>query len=283
MNMIETGRLTDIRRRTLETGPLVHCLTNHITINDCANMVLAVGGKPIMAEHPGEVCEITAAARSLAMNLGNITDERMQSMRLSAQTAAEQGIPSVLDIVGVACSSLRLEFARELLRNWPVSVIKGNMSEIKALYGVANSAKGIDAGAADAVRRENRSQVVSMARELAERYGSVIVITGAVDVISDGKEAYLMENGCRELSRVTGTGCMLNVLIGAFLAEGTALGAAVLGTAVIGIGGELAVRNSGGIGSFKVNLFDSIDTMTDEALRDGIRIGKWEGYYEDEY
>lgn len=275
--MIEIGSLTEIRSRTLEAGPLIHCLTNHITINDCANMVLAAGGKPIMAEHPAEVREITAAARSLAMNLGNITDERMESMRLSARTAADSGIPSVLDIVGVACSRLRLDFAKGLLASQPVSVIKGNMSEMKALYGVANNARGIDAGEADAVREENRAEAVLMAQKLAGQYHAVIVITGAVDVIADGTCAYLMENGCRELSRVTGTGCMLNGLIGTYLAEKDALAAAVLGTAVMGIGGELAARQSEGIGSFKVKLFDSIDRLTDEAMRANIRIKKAEG------
>lgn len=272
--MIEIERLTEIRRRTMEAGPLIHCLTNHITINDCANMVLVVGGRPIMAEHPAEVQEITATAGSLAMNLGNITDERMKSMRLSAQTAAEQGIPSVFDIVGVACSRLRLDFAKELLKSQPVSVIKGNMSEMKALCGVANNARGIDAGEADAVRVDNQNLVIPMARELAKQYRAVIVITGAVDVITDGNDAWLMENGCRELSRVTGTGCMLNVLIGTYLAEKDALGAAVLGTAVMGIGGELAAKEAEGIGSFKVKLFDHIDTLTDKVLRDRIRIKK---------
>lgn len=270
--MIQTDRLIRIRTRVREEAPLIHCLTNHITINDCANMVLAAGGKPIMAEHRAEVEEITGTAQALAMNLGNITDRRMESMGISARIAQERGIPSILDAVGTGCSRLRLEFAGELLSQNRVSVIKGNMSEIKALYGVPGSAKGIDAGAADMVRADNLEEVLSMAQNLANRYQAVVMITGAVDVITDGREAYLLENGCHQLSRVTGTGCMLNVLTAVFLSSGDIMGACVLGAALLGISGELAAESTVGIGSFKVRLFDALDTMEDGVFSEKIRI-----------
>lgn len=270
--MTETEQMIEIRNRVREEGPLIHCLTNHITINDCANMVLAAGGKPIMAEHRKEVEEITRASRALAMNLGNITDERMECMRLSANAAQEMKIPSILDLVGVACSRLRLEFARELLDRNYVSVIKGNASEIKALSGAPNSARGIDAGEGDRIREENQEETKEMAMALAKRYGGTVMITGAVDLITDGNKVWLINNGCPQMARVTGTGCMLNVLTAVFLSSGAAAKACILGAALLGISGEIAAKQAAGIGSFKVSLFDAVDTVTDETLKRMIKL-----------
>ena len=140
--------IPDIRGAVRERSSLIHCITNPISINQCANAILAVGGRPIMAEHPREVSEITATAGALMLNLGNITDVRMEAMRLSARTAAEHGTPILLDAVGVACSKLRRDYACGLLEGVTPAVIKGNYSEINALYQESYRASGVDADAA---------------------------------------------------------------------------------------------------------------------------------------
>ena len=263
-----------IRHKALETVPLVHCLTNHITINDCANIVLAVGGKPIMAEHYAEVEEITAAAKALAVNIGNITDDRMRSMLISGGVAKNKAIPSIIDIVGAGCSTLRLNFAREFIAECSPAVIKGNMSEIKALAGIKSSAEGIDVGVGDVVTEENILDAVRMAKILSEKYNAVILITGKTDIAVQGERTFLIRNGCEMLSKITGTGCMLNAVIAAFLPSGDYLGSAVLGAVMLGIAGENS-SSANGTGSFKVLLHDSIFTMTDDIIREKIRLEEY--------
>ena len=152
-------RILQLRKRIKEEKPLIHCITNPISIHDCANVVLAVGARPIMAEHPAEVTDITASAGALMLNLGNITDARIESMKRSMRTAMENKIPVLLDLVGVACSDLRLDLARELLSIGHPAVLKGNMSELLAVSGLPSHAIGIDAGAQDALTAENMETV----------------------------------------------------------------------------------------------------------------------------
>ena len=264
--------LLSIREQVKADKPLIHCITNHISINDCANVVLAVGAKPIMAEHPGETAEITAMAQALAVNLGNINDARMASMLLSGKTAREKGIPAIIDIVGVACSKMRLAFAERFIATCRPQVIKGNMSEMKALMGVASGAKGIDAGERDAVTTAHADEEIALLKKLAQKNGAVIVASGPVDIITDGTDTCLIENGCEMLAMLTGTGCMLNVLTAAFLAgsDGRAMTAAVLATAMMGICGELA-ENERGTGTFHVLLLDALYSLTEETLAERIR------------
>ena len=118
--------IRDIRKTLRDRQPLIHCITNPISINQCANAILAVGGRPMMAEHPQEVAEITRTAQSLMLNLGNITDARMESILISAETAQEAGIPFLLDAVGIACSTLRRDYVNRLLNTAIPTVIKGN-------------------------------------------------------------------------------------------------------------------------------------------------------------
>ena len=122
-----------------QEAPLIHCITNPISINDCANILLAIGARPIMAEHPKEVAEITAIAKALALNLGNITDARMESMQIASHAAHRLHIPAVIDLVGIACSSLRLDYARKLISQYPPAIIKGNISELRTLLGLRSS------------------------------------------------------------------------------------------------------------------------------------------------
>ena len=133
-------------QRIKADSPLIHCITNHISIHDCANALLALGASPIMAEHPGEVAEITATSQALMVNLGNISDSRMEAIAAAGETARTHHIPCMIDLVGVGCSQLRRSFAHGFLLRAHPAVIKGNESEIRAICGVEHHARGIDNG-----------------------------------------------------------------------------------------------------------------------------------------
>ncbi|MEG1427681.1 MAG: hydroxyethylthiazole kinase [Oscillospiraceae bacterium] len=252
-------------------SPLIHCITNPISINDCANAVLAVGAKPIMAEHPKEVAEITASSAALAVNLGNITDIRMEAMMISGYIARENHIPTVIDIVGVGCSKLRLDFAKKFISQRAPTVIKGNISEIKAICGYTANSLGIDVGVCDKINPKNIDRNLQMLKKLSEDAGAIIVVTGEIDYIVWKNTAYCVQNGVKMLSEITGTGCMLNVLIATFLSAGELLEASILATAMLGIAGELAVTEEG-TGSFHVGLLNALNMMTDVQLQKKIQL-----------
>lgn len=262
--MIE--KLVQTLEQVRNEAPLIHCITNHITIDKCADILLAAGGRPIMAEHPKEVCAITKTSRALAVNLGNITDTRMEAMRISGEAARQEGIPSVIDLVGVAVSPLRLTFAKQYIAQSSPWVIKGNVSEVRALCGMSTEAKGIDAGAQDRLEEERL-------RLLSKQTKAVIVVTGAVDLVCNEEVIYRIQNGTPKLSRVTGTGCMVNILTGLYLSQADPLVGALLGVCTMGIAGELADEKTSGIGSFYTALLDEIDGLGGNTLRTCIR---WE-------
>lgn len=240
--------------------PLIHCITNPISINQCANAVLAVGARPIMAEHPREVGEITATAQALVLNLGNITDVRMDSMMISAEIADKCGIPFVIDMVGISCSKLRRDFACGLTEKFHPAIIKGNYSEINALYDRAYSSSGVDA---EAVLDEDT--VTKAALRLARKHGSVILASGKRDIVTDGKTVMYIANGTSQLASVTGTGCMLGALCGCYASVCSDITSAAAACAVLGISGELAETNKGS-GSFLVNLIDALSVFSDEHM-----------------
>lgn len=267
---VTIDNLLQIRQSVKSKKPLIHCITNPISINDCANMVLAVGAKPIMAEHPLEVAEITSVSESLGVNLGNITDIRMESMLISGKTALEKKIPQVIDLVGVGCSKLRLDYAKKFISECRPSVIKGNMSEIKAICGIKSSAKGIDVGTCDVVTEENFDENIEMLKVLSLQTGSVIAVTGVVDIITNGTHTYLITNGCEMLSMVTGTGCMLTALIASYISSKSILEGTVLAIALMGICGELS-QYVKGTGSFRTELIDNMFSISDDMIIKKIR------------
>jgi hydroxyethylthiazole kinase len=267
---ISIDKLLQIRQNIKLRKPLIHCITNPISINDCANAVLAVGAKPIMAEHPLEVSEITLASKGLGVNLGNITDVRMKSMLISGKTAFDNKIPQVIDLVGVGCSKLRLDYAKEFISKCHPKVIKGNMSEIKAICGIKSSAEGIDVGDADIVTEENFNESIEVLKGLSLKTGAVIAATGVVDIITDGTNTYLIYNGCEMLSMITGTGCMVTALTATYISSGDILGGTVLAIALMGICGELSQAVKG-TASFRGELIDNMYSISDEVIRSRIR------------
>ena len=255
------GILLDVR----EHQPLIHCITNPISINQCANAILAVGGRPIMAEHPMEVAEITCTAKALMVNLGNITDTRMKSIRIGAKTATENRIPILLDAVGVTCSQLRRDYIHELLSKVTPTVIKGNYSEIHALYQDSYRSSGVDAEDLDI------SAVTKIAVALARERNTIILASGKVDIVTDGKRLFHIHNGTPQLSTITGTGCMLGALCATYLSANISLEAVITASALLGIAGEKA-KTEQGSGTFYVNLMDALSTLTAENISKNIKL-----------
>ena len=236
------NQLKSVRDATKREQPLIHCITNPISIHGCANMILAVGARPMMAEHPMEVEGITKTAGALMLNLGNITDVRIESMKRSARMAAKEGIPVLLDLVGVSCSKIRMELAMELIEKGKIQILKGNISELLAIAGQPFHGTGIDAGVEDAMNGDNEEERKEIFRKVSKKTGSVLLATGAKDLLVDQNRCLILENGVPELSGITGTGCMVGALSAAFLAQRDPFVAALLGTSVMGIAGEIAAN-----------------------------------------
>lgn len=268
-----------------QEAPLIHCITNPISINDCANILLAIGARPIMAEHPDEVAEITAIAKGLALNLGNITDARMASMKISAGAAKDKGIPFVLDLVGLSCSRLRQKYAKELLQIAVPDIIKGNISELRTLLGLPTTpGMGIEAGKKEMVTRENALEYAKIFQKQAREYHTILLATGPIDLVVSSEEAYIIANGSNALASITGTGCMNNVLAGACLAGVHGISsqatnntlAAILSCLLLGIAGENIqdIYLNQGPGSFHYSLMDSISKLTPQTITQQCHITK---------
>ncbi len=262
--MIE--KINKIREQVRKTEPLIHSVTNPISINQCANAVLGIGGRPIMAEHPKEVREITKTAKAVLLNLGNITDARMQSMMISADEARKNGVPVILDLVGIACSDLRHEFALRLIKEHTPTVIKGNYSEINALYNCEYKSSGVDADLS-----LNVGYISEIAVKLSRKYGSIILVSGKTDIITDAKRILFIKNGSIQMARITGTGCMLGAVAACYSAVSCDIWAAAAACAVLGICGELSVTDKGN-GTFFVNLMDSLSTLSDMDIEKLLRM-----------
>ena len=231
---------------------LIHCITNPISINQVANTILALGARPVMVEHPAEAEEITSTASSLLLNLGNITDVRMQSMKISLKTANDKGIPVTLDVCGAACSTLRKRFIRELLSSGTITVIKGNYSEILALTDDTYSASGVDA--AD---NTDEDRIKSAVLSLAENTGAIVVATGRVDLVGSEGSITEVTGGSDQLSSVTGTGCMSGAVIATYLAREVSVGSVISACRYFKKCGEEAETNEGP-GTFMVDLMDCL-------------------------
>ena len=255
--------------------PVVDCITNRVTINDCANMLLAMGASPIMAEDEREMEEIVGIVQAVVLNMGIVMNEPIVSaMKIAAKTAKKRGIPVVFDPVGAGASSLRNGQAAMILEEIQPDVIRGNMSEIKFISGYSIDSKGVDASENDVVTAENQSELGELVRALAEQYHCVVCATGATDIISDGESVAYVKNGHEMLCDVTGTGCMCSAMTGAACAVGNNFAGAVAAVVLMGLAGEYAQKyvrqEESGIGTFRIKLLDYIYTLTeDDFIRGG--------------
>lgn len=257
--------------------PLVHNITNYVTVNDCANALLACGGSPIMSDEPEDVVDIASICGALTLNIGTLNKSSIEAMFLAGARAAELGHPIVLDPVGAGASGLRTRTAAELLDKLPIAVIRGNMSEVKALAGGAATTRGVDVCPDDAVTSENLAESAAFARDFAQQTGSVVAITGAIDIVAHGDEAYAVSNGSPVMGKITGAGCMLSCICAAYAAvnQASMLDATVAAVAGMGLAGEIAEKRMGsrdGNGSFRTYLLDALYRMDGEALEAGAKI-----------
>lgn len=268
--------LQDCLENVRKVVPLIHNITNYVTANDVANMLLACGANPIMADDPAEAAEITAQCQGLHINLGTLSQRTVPSMFAAGIRANELEHKVLLDPVGAGASRFRKETAERLLREIKFDIIRGNISEIKNLTGTGTVFGGVDVVPIDAVSENNLETAVAFAKEAAQTLGTVLAITGAIDLVTDGEICYVIRNGRPEMSRVTGTGCQLSGMMTAFLAAnpGEVLSAAVSAVCVMGVAGEIAWRNLSqeeGNATYRNRIIDAVYRMDGELLERGAR------------
>lgn len=270
---------TSILEKVRCAAPLIHCITNYVTVNDVANVLLAIGARPIMADDPDEAEEITALCAGLCLNIGTLNARTVPSMLAAGKRARALGHPVALDPVGAGASRLRTETALRILDEVHPTVVRGNISEIRMLAVGSGTTQGVDADAADAITEENLAETAELLRSFAARTEAIIAVTGAIDLVTDGVAVYAIRNGRPEMGRVTGTGCQLSALLTAAHASASSdLLAAVAETvALMGIAGELAwarMHECDGNAAYRTRIIDAIDRMTGDDLKEYMKITK---------
>lgn len=273
-------------------APLVHCITNYVTVNDCANILLACGASPIMADEPAEVEEIASLCSALLINIGTLNQRTIESMLKAGRRMNELGRPILLDPVGVGASALRTETALTLISELKLSAIRGNVSEIRALVGQTGSSRGVDACPDDFVSESNLDNVKAMAAALAEKTSAIVAVSGAIDVVSDGANTFAIRRGRAEMTQYTGSGCMLSALTTAFIAAEKSAESCAAAFALMGMAGERAVdkmnqteSGSASLGKFIIDEIykarraaaDTVPVITDgkvnrQRLRDSMKL-----------
>ena len=264
-----------------ERAPLVQCITNFVTVNDCANIVLAAGGSPSMADDVREAAEAVRGAAALVCNLGAIA--AVDAMASAGRAANEQGRPVVLDPVAAGNTALRRQESARLLAGVKFAAIRGNASEIRALARGELTGSGVDVSGEDAVSDATLPRTVETARLLAKQTGAVVAVSGPIDVVTDGGQTILLRNGCATMARITGSGCMLTAMLGAFCGAdpGHPFEAACAAIAAMGVAGDAAeerrLRNGTGNATFRTDLIDAVFNLTEEQLNGRVRYEVYEG------
>ena len=247
--------------------PLVHHLTNWVTIYDCANIVKVLGASPVMAHAKEESGDMAKLGASLVLNIGTLTPDFIESMKVAAKSANKKGIPVILDVCGAGATPFRDEKSFELLDGVRIDVIKGNASEIARIAGENVQTKGVDSVAVE-------KDLIDIAKHLAKKRNATVVITGVEDIIADKDRHYIVKNGHELMAHVVGTGCMASSVIGTFCAvEKDLAKASAAALACFGIAGELAAKESKGPGSFKESLYDNIYRLDKDTIEKMQRIG----------
>lgn len=248
-----------------QANPLVHSITNQVVANDVANSLLAIGASPMMAIAPEEMEEVTGFAEAIVLNIGTLTTEILEAMLIVGRAANQRGIPVILDPVGVGATQYRQEAVSILLKEVTVQLITGNAGEMAYLADVDWSSKGVDAGT-------GMTSGKMIAERVAHRYQTVAAVSGKEDFISDGQTTVGILNGDPMLTQVTGTGCMLSGICGAFLAvdKYDTLESTVKACTAYGIAAEMARDNQDvkGPGSFRVSLMDALYNLSEKNIHD---------------
>ena len=253
--------------------PLVHNITNYVTVNDVANILLACGGSPIMSDEPEDVEDITTICGGLNINIGTLNQRSIAGMFRAGAKANALGHVVLLDPVGAGASALRTNTAVELMEKVKFTVIRGNISEIKTLALGSGTTKGVDADVADAVTDANLDNAVAFVKDFAAKSGAIVAVTGAIDLVSDGKTCYVIRNGRPEMGKITGTGCQLSGMMTAFVVANpdNRLEAAAAAVCAMGLAGEIGwsrMQDGDGNSTYRNRIIDAIYNM-DGATLDG--------------
>ncbi|MBQ8576246.1 MAG: hydroxyethylthiazole kinase [Clostridia bacterium] len=264
--------LNEVRSKT----PLVHNITNYVTVNDVANALLACGGSPIMSDEPDDVADITSICGGLNINIGTLNKRSIEAMFVAGKKANELGHTVLLDPVGAGASALRTNTALELMQKVRLDVIRGNVSEIKTLALGSGTTKGVDADAADTVTEENLDLMVDFAKAFAKKTGAVIAITGAIDLVADGEKCFVIRNGRPEMSRITGTGCQLSSIATAYAVANpeNKTEAVAASVCLMGLAGEIGysyMQKGEGNSTYRNRIIDAIYNMDAETLSEGAK------------
>ena len=259
-----------------KNNPLTHCITNSVTINDCANAVLAIGGSPIMAEDEEEMEEVVEIADVLVINIGKLSKEQIKAMNVSAAHATKTNTPIVLDPVGAGISQLRNNTIKYLVENNNITAIRGNISEIKAIANIVgllnteSAAKGVDVSEDDIISRDNLEINGNLVKELAKKLDTVIIASGPLDIISNGETTVVLDNGDEMMPLITGSGCMLTSIVGSCVAVNDPFEGSILASIAMSLAGEKARKqvdeNDLGTGSFRTFLIDCLYKTNVESL-----------------
>lgn len=256
--------------------PLVHNITNYVTVNDVANVLLACGGSPIMSDEPDDVEDITSICGGLNINIGTLNKNSIEGMFRAGRKANELGHTLLLDPVGAGASKLRTDTAVKLMDELKFTCIRGNISEIKTLALGSGTTKGVDADVADAVTDVTLDNAVRFVKDFAKKADAIVAITGAIDLVSDGEKCYVIRNGRPEMGRITGTGCQLSGLTTAFLVANpdNKLEAAAAAVCTMGLAGEIGwsrMQEGDGNSTYRNRIIDAIFNMDSETLDKGAK------------
>ena len=269
----------DAVKNVKEVSPLTFCITNFVTVTDCANAALAIGASPIMSNGAEEGGEIVNIANALVINIGTLSKSQNELMRNSANQAKEINKPIIFDPVGAGVSALRNDMTKEIVENYPLALIRGNMSEIKAITQLINlnlnenndaAGKGVDVAESDIISKDTLENNALIVKQLANELNTVVIASGPIDIISDGNLTFCLENGDEMMPLITGSGCMLTTIIGSYVGANDALVGGITACALMAIAGENAAEyvraNDLGTGSFRTLLIDNLYKLDAEEL-----------------
>lgn len=254
--------IADTLQRVRQISPLVHNITNVVVTNFTANGLYALGASPVMAYAPEEVADMARIAGALVLNIGTLTAPEVEAMLLAGKSANQHNVPVIFDPVGAGATAYRTETARRIVKELKISVLRGNAGEVANVVGENWAVKGVDAG-------EGSGDVIAIAESAAKQLGTVVVVTGKEDIITDGQRTYLVHNGDALLTKVTGTGCLLSSVIGAFAAvEQDLLLAATSALVSYGVAAEIATNSKGqeGPGSFQIEFLNQLAKVSHQEI-----------------
>lgn len=256
--------------------PLVHNITNYVTVNDVANALLACGASPIMSDEPEDVADITSICGGLCINIGTLNQRSIEGMFIAGKQANRLGHAVLLDPVGAGASALRTKTALDLMNEIKFDVLRGNASEIKTLANGCGATRGVDAAVGDAVTEENLDAMVAFAKDFAQKTGAIIAITGAIDLVADAASCFVIRNGRPEMSRITGTGCQLSGIMTAYITANpeNKLNAAAAAVCLMGLAGEIgfaSLKENEGNSTYRSRIIDAICNMDAARLEQGAR------------